>query len=77
MKWVSMAEQLHTSLRLPCAMPSVGWSGGKRTAIGLWISGNTFSGVMNQTSPYGNLMDESVFGGGQDNTTFPNAYCQL
>ena len=25
MKWVSMAEQLHTSLRSPCAMPSVGW----------------------------------------------------
>ena len=36
MKWVSMAELLHTSLRSPCAMPSVGWSGVKRTTIGLW-----------------------------------------
>jgi hypothetical protein len=25
MKWISMAEQLHTSLRSPCAMPKVGW----------------------------------------------------
>jgi hypothetical protein len=43
MKWTSMAEQLHTNLRSPCAMPSVGWSGVKLTAIGLWSSGNTFS----------------------------------
>uniref|UniRef100_A0A4W5JTE3 TNFR-Cys domain-containing protein n=1 Tax=Hucho hucho TaxID=62062 RepID=A0A4W5JTE3_9TELE len=28
-------------------MPSVGWSGVKLTAIGLWSSGNLFSGVMN------------------------------
>ena len=27
MKWVSMAEQPHTSLRSPCALPSVGWCG--------------------------------------------------
>ena len=27
MKCVSMAEQPHTSLRSPCAMSSVGWSG--------------------------------------------------
>ena len=55
MKWVSMAEQPHTSLRSPCAMPSVGWSGVKLAAIGLWGSGNAFSGVMNHASPSGSL----------------------
>ena len=35
MKWVSMAEQPHTSLRSPCEMSSVGWTGVKRSAIGL------------------------------------------
>ena len=33
MKWVSMAEQPHTRLRSPCAIPSVGWSGVKLAAI--------------------------------------------
>ena len=51
MKWVSMAEQLHTSLKSPCAMPSISWSGVKLAAIGLWSSGNAFSGVMNHASP--------------------------
>ena len=50
MKWVSMAEQPHTSLRSPCAMPSVGWSGAKLTSIGFWSRGNVFSGVMNHAS---------------------------
>jgi hypothetical protein len=59
MKWVSMDEQLHTSLG---AMPSVGWSGLKLIAIGLWSSGNTFSGVMNQASPSGSLTDDYGFG---------------
>ena len=36
MKWVSMAKQPHKSLRSPCTMPSVGWSGIKFAAIGLW-----------------------------------------
>ncbi|KAK6292537.1 hypothetical protein J4Q44_G00371210 [Coregonus suidteri] len=62
MKWVSMAEQPHTSLRSPCAMPSVGWSGVKLATIGFWSSGNTFSGVMNHASPSGSLTDESGFG---------------
>ena len=35
MKWVYMTEQPHTSLRKPCAMPSIGWSGIKLVAIGL------------------------------------------
>ena len=35
MKWVSMAKQPQTSLRSPCAMPSVGWSGVKLATIGL------------------------------------------
>jgi hypothetical protein len=39
MKRVSMAKQPHTSLRSPCAMPKVGWSGVKLAAIGLWNSG--------------------------------------
>ena len=34
MKWVSMAEQPHTSLRSPCAMSSIGWKGVK--LVGLW-----------------------------------------
>ena len=55
MKWVSMAKQPHISLRPPCAMPSVGWSGVKLATIGLWISGNTFSGVINHASPSGCL----------------------
>ena len=38
-----MAEQPHTSLRSPCAMPSASWSGVTLTAIRLWSSGNTFS----------------------------------
>ena len=51
MKWVSMAEHPHTSLRSPCAMPSVSWSGVKLAAIGLWRSGNAYSGVINHASP--------------------------
>jgi hypothetical protein len=38
-------------------MPSVGWSGVNIAAIGLWSSGNAFSGVMNHASPSGNLDD--------------------
>ena len=68
-----MAEQPHTSLRSQCAMPSVGWSGVKVSAIGLLSSGNASSGVMNHASPSGSVMDESGFGGCQENTTFPNA----
>ena len=73
MKWFSMAEQRHTSLRSPFAMPSVGWSGVKRSAIGLWSSGNTFPGTMNPASLSGKSTDESVFGRCQENTTCPNA----
>jgi hypothetical protein len=47
----SMAEQLHTSLRSPCSMPSIGWRDVKLAAIGLWSSGNAFSGVMNHALP--------------------------
>jgi hypothetical protein len=42
-----MAEQPHASLRSSCTMPSVGCSGIKLAAIGLWSTRNTFSGVMN------------------------------
>ena len=48
-------------------------SGVKLAAIGLWISGNAFSGVMNHTSPSGSPMVESMFGGCQENATCPNA----
>jgi hypothetical protein len=61
MKWVSMAEQLHTSLRSLCAMPNVGWSGVKLTAVGLRSSGNAFSGVMNHDALSGSPTDESEF----------------
>ena len=40
-------EQPHRSLRSPCAMPRVGWSGVYFAAIKLWSSGSSFSGVMN------------------------------
>jgi hypothetical protein len=50
-KWVSMAKQPHTTLRSQCAVPSVGWSGVKLGASGLWSSLNAFSGLMNHTSP--------------------------
>jgi hypothetical protein len=53
-----MAEQPHTSLRSLCAMPSVGWSGVKLAAIG--SSGNTFSGVMNHSSPSGAIQRENL-----------------
>jgi hypothetical protein len=43
MKWVSMAEQLHTSLSSPWAMPSVGWSDESRFAI--WQSEGTNLGL--------------------------------
>ena len=64
MKWVSMAEQPPTSLR-SCTMPSIGWSGVKLAAIGLWSSGNVFSAVINHASPSGSPTDESGFGGCQ------------
>jgi hypothetical protein len=48
-------------------MPSVGWSGGKLPAIGVWSFGNAFSGLMNHASPSGSPMDESGFGGCQEN----------
>ena len=57
MKWVSMAEQSHTSLRSPGAIGNVVWSVVKLAAIGLWSSGNAFSGVMNHASPSGSPMD--------------------
>jgi hypothetical protein len=50
-------------------MPSVGWSGAKLTAIGLWSSGNAFSGGMNHASSSGSPTDESGFGGCEENAT--------
>ena len=69
MKWVFMAEQPHTNLISPCAMPSVGWSCGKLAAIGLWSNGNVFSGVMNHALPSGRRTDETWFDGSQENAT--------
>uniref|UniRef100_A0AAZ3SKG4 EF-hand domain-containing protein n=1 Tax=Oncorhynchus tshawytscha TaxID=74940 RepID=A0AAZ3SKG4_ONCTS len=42
-------------------MPSVGWSGVKLAAIGLWSSGITLSGVMNHASPSGSPADKFRF----------------
>jgi hypothetical protein len=72
-KWVPMAEQPHRSLRSPCAMPSVGWCVVKLAAIELWSSRNTFSGVMNHTSPSGSPTDKFGFDGCQENATCLNA----
>ena len=63
MKWVYMAEQPHTSLRSPCAMPSVGGSVVKLAAIGLWSSRNVISGVMNHATPSDSPTVESWFVG--------------
>ena len=62
--------------RSPCATTSVGWSGVMLTTIGLWSSGNMFSGMMNHASPSGSPTAESGFGECQ-NATYPNAMCQL
>ena len=59
--------------KITMQMLSVGWIGVKLTAIGLWSSGNAFSGVMNLASPPGSPTDESGFGGCQKNTTCPDA----
>jgi hypothetical protein len=48
-------------------MPSVSWSGVKFATIGLWSSGNVFSGVKNHASPSGSPTDKSGFGGCQEN----------
>ena len=72
-KWVSMAEHPHPSLRSPCAIPSLGWSGVKLATIGLWSSGKAFSGVMNHASPCGSPTDESGLDRFQENATCPNA----
>jgi hypothetical protein len=60
MKWVSMAERPHTSLRSPCSMSSVGWSGVNHLSLEQW---------MNHASPSGSPMYETVFSGCQENTT--------
>ena len=64
---------IHTKVCGSCTIPGIGWSGVKLDAIGLWSSGNAFSLVMNHVSPSGSLMNESGFGGCQENTTCPNA----
>lgn len=45
MKWISMAEQWHTSLRWLRSMARVGWSDDKHTTRNLWSTGNVFAGV--------------------------------
>jgi hypothetical protein len=70
---VTMAEQPHTSLKSLCAMPSVSWSDVKLAAIGLWSSGNAFSGVMKHASLSGSPTEASEFDGCQENATCPNA----
>ncbi|KAI9525251.1 hypothetical protein NQZ68_009931 [Dissostichus eleginoides] len=50
-------------------MPSVGWSGVKNAATGLWSRGNVFCGVTNHASLSGSLMDQSEFGECQENVS--------
>ena len=69
MKWVSIAEQSHTSLRSPCAMPSVDWWCNSLRHWTLEQRGNAFSGEMNNASPSGSPTDKSVFSGCQENST--------
>ncbi len=57
MEWVSMAEQLHASLT--SAMQSVGYSGVKHIATGIWSTGNLLCGVTNHASLFGNQIGES------------------
>ena len=77
MEWVSMAELLHPSHTSPSAMQSAGCSGVKHAATGLQSSGDAFSGMTNHASPSGNLMEESGFGGCQENGTCLTALCQV
>lgn len=48
---------------------SLGWSGVKHAATGLYSSGDVLSGVINHASPFGNPMDESEFGSCKENGT--------
>ena len=41
-------------------MPSVSWSGVKLAAIGLWSSGNAFSGIMNYNNWFVNIDVEEL-----------------
>ncbi len=52
-----MAEQLHASLT--SAMQSVGYSGVKHIATGIWSTGNLLCGVTNHASLFGNQIGES------------------
>ena len=69
MNWVYMAEQLHT--RPPCAMPSGSRTGAKQVTTELWDSGNALWSDESRS-----LMDESGFGGCQENATHRNAQRQ-
>ena len=73
MKWVSMAEQSHTSLRSPCARPSVGRSGVKLAAIGILEQWKRVLWNDESRSPSGSPIDGCGFGRCQKNATCPNA----
>lgn len=62
MEWVSIAEQLHTSLTSPNTMPIVEWNDVKHAATVLWSNGNVFYGVTNHPSLFGSLTYESGLG---------------
>ena len=72
MKRVSMAKQLHTSPRSLCTITSIGWRGIKHANVGLGSSANMLPGVMNHPSSSGRLINESKFGGCQENATYRN-----
>ncbi|KAL7860429.1 hypothetical protein AOLI_G00167780 [Acnodon oligacanthus] len=75
MEWVSMAEELHRRLTSPSAMQSIECCGVKRHHWTLeqwrhffWSDESRFSG---------NPMDESGFGGCQENSTYLTAFRQV
>lgn len=58
-------------------MQSVGWSGVKHAATGLWSSANMFYGATNHASLFGSQMGGSGFGRCWENMTCVTALCQL
>jgi hypothetical protein len=65
-----------TSLRSPYTMPSVGWSGVKLVAIGLWSSGNVLWCDGSRFTIWQSNR-QIWFGSCQENDTCPSANCKV
>lgn len=70
-------EQRAESFCIMSTMQNAGCSGIKHAGTGLWSSGDMFSGVTNHASSSDNPMDETGFGGFQENGTRLTASCQV